>query len=41
MRTTCGCRVGWALNLYYVGALGFYLYTRITELHLGLYNIYR
>ena len=32
------CRYGWFLYLFYLGALGFYLYVRITKtLGLGKY----
>ena len=35
------CRVGWILFLYYLGALGFYLYVRITKtLDLGVFTFY-
>lgn len=35
------CRIGWSLLLFFLGSFGFYLYVRITTMHLGLYNIYR
>ena len=38
MEFAAGCRYGWFLYLLYLGALGFYLYVRITKtLGLGKY----